>query len=146
MDILSHTYEFSLGGLTTEMTMLVLAMILGFVHMFAATHVITAERGASWNVGARDNTPPLQGKLAGRLDRAFQNFKETFPIFAAAVLACAIVGRHNALTLWGPGLYLAARILYLPLYAIGIPVVRTLVYLVATIGIGFLIAALLGAG
>ena len=146
MEFFSQIHEFSLGGLGTEMTMLVLAVLLGFVYMGAASQVITAERGTAWNVGARDNTAPLQGKLAGRLDRAFQNFKETFPFFAVAVLACVITGRHNAVTVWGAELYLAARIIYLPLYALGIPVLRTLVWIASAAGIFMLIAALLGVG
>lgn len=145
MNFFSHAYEFSLGGLSTEFTMLGLALILGFVHLFAAIQTITAERGTAWNMGARDATEPLKSKLAGRLDRAFQNFKETFLPFAAVVLACAIAGRHNALTIWGAEIYLVARVIYLPLYALGIPVLRTIVWLIGTIGIFLLIAALFGA-
>ncbi|HUJ47569.1 MAG TPA: MAPEG family protein [Rhizomicrobium sp.] len=145
MGFFASAHAFSLAGLSTEFTTLALAMILGFVHLFTATHFITSERGLMWNMGARDNTAPLQGKLAGRLDRAFQNFKETFVFFAASILALAVLGRHNGLTIWGAEAYLAGRILYLPLYALGVPILRTLVWAVATFGIGLLIAALLGA-
>jgi uncharacterized MAPEG superfamily protein len=138
--------EFSLGGLSTEFTMLVFAIILGFVHMLAATQAITSERGLWWNIGPRDNAPPLRSALAGRLDRAYANFRETFPFFAASVLALGVLGRHNGQTVWGSELYLAGRVLYLPLYAAGVPVARTIAWAVATIGIAFLIAALLGAG
>ena len=133
----------SLGGLSTEFTMLVLAIILGFVHMLAATQAITGERGLWWNVGPRDSAPPLRSALAGRLDRAFANFRETFPFFAASVLALGVLGRHNAQTVWGSELYLAGRVLYLPLYAAGVPVVRTMVWAITTIGIVLLLAALL---
>jgi uncharacterized MAPEG superfamily protein len=146
MESLSHTFAFSAGGLSVEFTMLAFAMVLYFVHLFAAIQAITAERGRAWNTGARDVTPPLKNKLSGRLDRAFQNYKETFPLFAAAVIACAVAGRHNGWTVWGSELYLAARIVYLPLYALGIPLLRTLVWLAGTIGIALLIAALFGAG
>jgi len=146
MGFFANAHAFSVAGLSTEFTMLTLAMILGFIHLFTATHFITSERGLMWNMGARDNTAPLQGKLAGRLDRAFQNFKETFVFFAASVLALAVLGRHNGLTVWGAEAYLAGRILYLPLYALGVPVLRTIVWAIATFGIGLLIAALLGAG
>jgi uncharacterized MAPEG superfamily protein len=142
----SQVHGFSLGGLSTEFTMLALAIVLGAVHLLAAAQAITHERGLWWNMGPRDNSPPQTGILAGRLDRAFANFKETFAFFAACVLALAVLGRHNGLTVWGSELYLAARILYLPLYAAGIPVARTIVWAVATFGIGLLLAALLGAG
>jgi len=131
-----------LGGMSVEMTMLALAILLGFVQLFLAAHFVTAERGLGWNVGARDNTEPLGGRLAGRLDRAFQNFKETFPFFAAAVILATVLGRHNWATLWGSQLYLAARILYVPLYAAGIPVIRTLVWASASAGILLVVAAL----
>jgi len=146
MEFLNHAHGFTLGGLSTEFTMLAIAMVLYFVHLFIAINAITAERGAKWNTGARDDTPPLKGKLPGRLDRAFQNYKETFVVFAAAAIALAVVGRHNGWTVWGAELYVAARIVYLPLYALGVPLLRTLVWLAGTIGIVLLIAALLGLG
>jgi uncharacterized MAPEG superfamily protein len=46
---------------------------------------------------------------------------------------------------WGAELYLAGRILYLPLYAAGVPFLRTIAWAIATFGIGLLIAAMLGA-
>ena len=82
------------------------------------------------------------GKVAGRLERAFRNFLETFPFFAAAILVAALAGRHNWATLCGAQLYVAARIVYLPLYAFGVPVLRTLVWAAATIGILLVVAAL----
>ncbi|MBI1330754.1 MAG: hypothetical protein GC166_12725 [Alphaproteobacteria bacterium] len=146
MAALSGIYEFSLGGLSTEMTMLSLAMILGFVHLFAQSQTMTAERGRAWNTGPRDSAEPFKGKIAGRLDRAFANFRETFPFFAASVLALAVLGRHNWYTVWGAEMYLVARLIYLPLYAIGVPGLRTLVWAVGSLGIAFLIGAMLGAG
>lgn len=141
MDTSAH--GFSLGGLSTEFTMLALAIILGFVHLLAATQAVTNERGLKWNMGPRDNPPPLRSVIGGRLDRAAANFKETFPFFAACVLALAVLGRHSGQTVWGSELYLAGRILYLPLYAAGVPILRTLAWAAAAIGIILLLAALL---
>jgi uncharacterized MAPEG superfamily protein len=131
-----------LGGMSVEFTMLALAILLGFVQLFLAVQVVTAERGTAWNVGPRDITPPLKGKIAGRLDRAFSNFKETFPFFAVAVLMATILGRHSWTTQLGSQLYVAARILYVPLYAFGVSGLRTLVFLFSVVGIGLVIAAL----
>ena len=50
---------------------------------------------------------------------------------------------HNALTEWGSRLYLWGRVAYVPLYAAGIPLVRSLVWNVATVGIMLLVVALL---
>lgn len=130
-----------LGGMSVEMTMLALAAVLGFVHLFTAAHFVTREYGAAWNTGARDNTPALQGKLAGRLDRAFRNFRETFPIFAVAVFLITVLNRHDARTGWGSQLYFWMRVIYLPLYAAGIPFLRTIVWLASTVGILLVLSA-----
>ena len=41
----------TLGHMSVEMTALALAIVLGFIHLFIAVHVITNERGFMWNVG-----------------------------------------------------------------------------------------------
>lgn len=130
-----------LGGMSVELTMLALACVLGFVHLFLGVHLATQERGRAWNTGARDNTPPLEGRLAGRLERAFNNFRETFPVFMAAVLIVTLLNRHNLRTEWGAQLYFWMRVIYLPLYALGVPLLRTLVWLLATFGILLVLSA-----
>jgi uncharacterized MAPEG superfamily protein len=67
---------------------------------------------------------------------------DTFPLFAAVVLAAQLTGTHNALTMWGAQLYFWARVAYVPLYAAGVPLIRSLVWNVGTIGIMLLIVAL----
>ena len=57
--------------------------------------------------------------------------------------AFATVGRENSSTALGAALYLGGRVVYLPLYALGIPVVRTLAFVVALVGLG-MITGLLG--
>ena len=54
----------------------------------------------------------------------------------------ALLGRHNWETVLGAQLYLAGRIVYIPLYALGIPVVRTMAWATATAGIGLILVAL----
>ena len=133
---------FSLAGLPTEFTMLGLAMVLGLFHLLIAARVGNSQRGIQWNVGARDAAPPPVSALAGRLERAFRNFMETFPFFAVAILAAHATNRFGWLTLVGSQVYLIARVVYLPLYAAGVPVFRTLVWLIATIGLILVLAAL----
>ena len=78
--------------------------------------------------------PPLQ-VVAGRLQRALHNFLETFPLFAVAVLIADATNRHGWMAVWGSQIYFYARVLYLPIYAAGIPVVRTVVWSAASAGI-----------
>ena len=55
----------------------------------------------------------------------------------------AVAGRHNWLTQSGAILYFAGRLAYVPLYAWGIPVVRTLAWGVAMLGILFVLIGLI---
>src|SRR5215218_777039 len=115
--------------------MLALAVVLGLAQIIAASHAASLQRGYRWTASPRDEpSPPLRG-VAGRLDRALRNFLETFPLFAAVVLAAHVSDTHNALTEWGARLYFWGRVAYVLLYATGVPLIRSLVWNVATIGI-----------
>ena len=48
----------------------------------------------------------------------------------------------GSLTLWGTYLYLFGRLIYLPVYAMGIPYVRSLVWVASLAGLIMVIAAL----
>jgi uncharacterized MAPEG superfamily protein len=127
-----------------EIHMLGWSIVLGIAQLLLAATWSTAQRGGKWNAGARDGTPPPLGLVAGRLDRAFRNFLETFAFFAAAVLAVVATQSQDAHTALGAQLYFWARLLYVPVYAAGIPYLRSLIWVVSMVGIGMLLWALLG--
>jgi uncharacterized MAPEG superfamily protein len=129
--------------MTPEFIVLACTLILALVQIGAAGAARTAELGAKWNAGARDGDAPPPGPLAGRLMRAQANLFETLPLFIGAVLMAHVAGKDGGtLTLVGTHLYFFGRLIYLPLYALGIPVVRSLVWLAATAGLVMVIAAL----
>jgi uncharacterized MAPEG superfamily protein len=133
------------GGsfLTVELRMLALSVVLGIVQIVAASHAASLQRGYRWTAGPRDEEAgPLRG-VAGRLDRALRNFVETFALFAAVVLLAHATDTHGALTEWGARLYFWGRLAYVFLYAAGVPLIRSLVWNVATIGIVLVLAAVL---
>lgn len=121
--------------MTTELTVLAWGAVLALVHIFAAGHVKTRQYGAKWNMGARDEALPEPEPVVGRLMRAQANYFETFPIVVAAVAIISIAGLESRWTAIGAVLWLAARVIYLPLYAAGVPVVRSIVFLVSLAGI-----------
>lgn len=137
---------FALAGLSTEFTMLALAIVLGLLQLMIAARVGNSQRGIAWNVGPRDQPSPAVSAVAGRLERAYRNFMETFPFFAIAILAAHATNRFGALTLIGSQVYLIARIIYVPLYGLGVPVFRTLTWLVSLIGLLLVVAALFVGG
>jgi uncharacterized MAPEG superfamily protein len=114
--------------MTTELRFLVASIILGLVHLVAASHLISFQYGYRWTASSREEpVPPLSG-LANRVDQATTNFLETFPFFAALVLAAHVTNRHSLLTLWGAHLYFWARLGYLLAAAAGYGLVRSILF------------------
>ena len=129
--------------MSVELRMLTLSVVLGIVQIIAASHAASLQRGYRWTASPRDEkVDPLHG-VAGRLDRALHNFVETFALFTAVVLVAHVTDTHDALTEWGARLYFWGRVAYVLLYAAGVPLLRSLVWNVATVGIVLIIAALL---
>ena len=128
--------------MTPEFILLALTLVLALVQIGAAAVARTAELGGKWNAGPRDADVPPPGKLAGRLMRAQANLFETLPVFAAAVIMAHIAGKDGALTAVGAHLYFFGRLIYLPLYAFGVPYARSLVWLIATGGLVMVLVAL----
>jgi uncharacterized MAPEG superfamily protein len=124
-----------------ELQMVAVAVIIGIIHLLWAAAAAQPQRGLKWNMGPRDETVVLTG-VAGRLERAFANFRETFPFFVALVVIDYLGGRLGALTAYGAVIYVVARAVYVPLYAFGVPMVRSLVWLASLVGILLLLAAL----
>lgn len=128
--------------MSVELQMLAWSIALGIVHLLVNAGFMTAQRGLRWNASARDGTPePLTG-VAARMERAWRNFLETFALFAAAVLAVQAAGRGSDETALGAQLYFWARLVYVPVYAAGIPYLRSAVWAVALWGLLKLLWAL----
>lgn len=125
-----------------ELQMLAWTIVLGLVHLFLDATMKTSERGLAWNASARDGEARPLGPVAGRVNRAWQNFLETFPMFAAAVLAVALAERTGDRTALGAQLYFWARVAYIPLYAAGIPYLRSLVWGVSLAGLVMVLTGL----
>ena len=125
-----------------ELTMLAWSIVLGLVQIALAATLTTGQRGFAWGAGARDGEPAPVTPLAARLNRASATFLETFPLFAAAVLAVVAAGVTDERTALGAQMYFWARVAYVPAYASGIPYVRTLAWAVAIVGLVYLVMAL----
>ena len=125
-----------------ELRLLGFAVVIGLIQLLWAAIAAQPQRGLKWNTGPRDEPRPLTG-MAGRLERAFANYRETFPFFAALLIAVYLGGKLSDLTLTATVTYVVARAIYVPLYAFGVPYVRSLVWVVSMGGIAALLYALL---
>ena len=128
--------------MSMELKMLAWSIVLGLVQIALAATLTTGQRGFAWGAGARDGEPAPVTPMAGRLNRASANFLETFPLFAAAVLAVVAAGVADERTALGAQMYFWARVAYVPAYASGVPMVRTLAWAVAITGLVFVVMGL----
>ena len=120
---------------------LALAAVLLAVHVTAQSFALRASAGSAWSAGPRDD-PPNESRLAGRLRRGLANYLETLPAFALVLLAAMLAGRENEWTLIGGWVWIGGRAVYLPVYASGVPWLRSIVWGVATAGIGAMLIGL----
>ncbi len=121
--------------MTIELQMLALSAALGLVQILLSSQAASFQYGYRWAASARDQPmPPLTG-VAARLERALRNFMETFVLFVAAILVANVIDHHSWMTVWGAQLYFWGRVAYVPLYAFGVPLVRSIAWNVATVGI-----------
>ncbi len=121
--------------MSVELKMLCWSVLLGLVQVALAATLVTWQRGLRWNIGNRDGAQPPVTGAASRASRASRNFLETFVFFAVAVLVVEMTGRANAYTAIGAQLYFWARLVYVPVYVVGIPYLRTLVWAVSVWGL-----------
>ncbi len=126
---------------SVEMQMLWLSIALGLAQLVLATLFSVSRRGLPWGVGARDEPAAPMGKFGGRIERAFKNFLETFVFFLGAVLIANALNKHTASSALGAQIYFWSRLAYLPVYALGIPFLRTLLWVASLAGIGMVMRA-----
>lgn len=127
----------------TEVKILAFAAILLLVHILAAAQLTTRQYGLKWNLGPRDEAVPPLSPMGGRLKRAQANFLETLPIAIIALLGVVVANRTSSATALGGWIWLGARVVYLPLYAAGIPVLRTIAFAVSIVGLAMVLKPLL---
>ena len=126
-----------------ELKILAWGAVLLVVYIVAATQAKNMQYGARWNIGARDEPQAPPNPITGRLIRAQANFIETFPVAIVALLGVVLANKTSGSTALGGWIWLGARIVYLPLYAAGIPVVRTICWAASIVGLVMVIAPLL---
>ena len=123
--------------------------ILGWAGILAAAQLIlmavpaNLQLGSAYVASARDEQRPLSG-VAARLERAFRNQLESLLLFAVAVMVVTMAGAASPLTEGCAIAYIAARIVYVPLYGFGVKWWRSLVWAVGFfVTVVMLLAALL---
>ena len=123
------------AAMLTEIQVLGLSVVLLIVQILLQAQTAIPELGLDYAAGPRDEPRPVKSTTAGRARRALANLLETYPGFIALVLALAVSGKAGGLGATGAWIWLAARVIYVPLYLSGISMVRTVVWGVSLIGL-----------
>ena len=128
--------------MTLELKLLVWSAALALMQMIIAVVGAILQVGLVPLIGNRDNLPALEG-WSDRARRAQLNMLESLPIFAALVLVAQVAGKTNAVTALGAQLFFWGRLAYAPVYVIGIPWLRTVLWGVSSVGLLQMLLALL---
>lgn len=129
--------------MNTELAAAAIIAVLGIIQVMLPAIEYRRVHGIAYANTARDAPPPQPDSvLYGRLSRAQANLMETAPYFIALALIVTVAGSSTQITQIASLVFVASRILYLPLYAMGAPYVRGLIW---TISLAALIALAAGA-
>ncbi|PLW84113.1 hypothetical protein CWI75_01820 [Kineobactrum sediminis] len=115
---------------------------------FAAIMLGAVLRNREWTpegmkagLSNRDNLPEPT-PLGGRAERAAANTREGFLLFVPLALVAHAAGAGEEVLL-GAQIFFWARIVYLPVYLVGITYVRSLIWGVGVFGLALMLLALL---
>src|SRR5277367_904571 len=130
------------NAMSPDLKLLVWSTALTLLHAVIATLGALLQVGLVALASNRANLPAIGG-WAGRAQRAHRNMLENLVLFAALVLVAQIAGKANATTALGAEVFFWARLIYVPVYLIGIPWVRTGVWGVSVAGLLLILGQLL---
>ena len=128
--------------MTTPLVYLAWTLVLALFQVMATAGFKRQQDGLKWAAGNRDGGPARYEGAAGRMVRAQANLFESLPIFAGAILLAHVAMKESALTTWGATLFFWARLVYMPVYGIGLGPVRSLVWGVSIVGLVLVLISL----
>lgn len=104
--------------MTPELTALTLAALLQITQIALYSSIARRQVGNKAAFKPRDEPIILTG-IAGRAQRAMNNHFEGLLLFAIAALIVTLSDQSTPLTAFCAGLYVAARVIYIPAYLFG---------------------------
>jgi uncharacterized MAPEG superfamily protein len=115
--------------MTVELSMVAALIALGLFQLALTAIEYRRVHGVKYANTARDvASEKSDSKLLGRLSRAQSNLMETAPYFIGLAVIIHVVGLSTDTTQLAAIAFVALRVIYLPLYAFGVPDIRGLVW------------------
>jgi len=113
-----------------EIKVLGFAALLQFIQFVLMAVPVNRQLGTAYTGGNRDQELRATG-LAGRLKRALDNHFEGLILFTIAVVVVVLGDASSPFTEQCAWIYLLGRILYVPAYASGVYLVRSIIWSVS---------------
>ncbi|MGN6463880.1 MAG: MAPEG family protein [Rhizobiaceae bacterium] len=128
---------------STELHVIAWSVILLLVHVVIQTLSLTRDGGLGYALSNRDGDVAISA-VTDRLTRGLRNYVETYGAFVALALALAVTGKTGGLGATGALIWFWARVVYVPVFAAGIPGLRTGVWTISIIGLILMLSRLMG--
>lgn len=123
--------------MTVELAMAVAIILLGMFQLALTAIEYRRVHGVKYANTARDTpSDKTDSKLLGRLSRAQSNLMETAPYFIGLAVIITMINLSNPTTQLAAIAFVILRIIYLPLYAFGIPDIRGLIWTLSFVALG----------
>ncbi len=130
--------------MTPELTALALAGLLQVLQFVLMAVPANLELGRRYTSGPRDQAPPRPlSPVTGRLKRALENHFEGLILFTLAVVVVTLSHRASSFSAACGWVYLGARVLYIPAYALGLSPWRSAIWAIGTLATVAMIASAL---
>jgi uncharacterized MAPEG superfamily protein len=127
---------------STEITVLGWSVVL-LILQVCAQGFANYDLGLKYLAGPRDEQHVSGRIVAGRLSRALRNFLETYPAFIALALALVVTGNAGGIAATGAWIWLIARAAYVVVYAAGVPVLRSALWIASIVGLALMLVRLM---
>ncbi len=124
--------------MSSELSILALSGLLVAVTIFLQVLLAVPQLGLPYLSSARDEGRSLTGP-AGRCLRCVENSVVALVLFATAILTLHATSGFTSSTLLAAQIFLVARLVFVPVYLMGIPYLRTAVWLAGFLSTAFLL-------
>ncbi len=124
-----------------ELTCLELSIILWVAHVLTQALTARSEFGDDYLFSPRDNNIKPKAPAVGRATRALHNYIENLVPFVGMDLALIATQHTGGI---GATIWILARIVYLPVYMLGIKYVRTACWAISVVGLLMMLGRLAG--
>jgi len=124
-----------------ELTCLELSVLLWGGHIAVQAYFAYGAVDIDYLAGPRDREVEMRGVYYPRATRALRNYVENYTPFAAVDLA--LIATHQTGG-WGAAIWIVARIVYLPLYVMGVKMFRSASWVISILGLLMMLERLAG--